>query len=91
MTQTPRRSTKSIEGFGLGLLCLLALTFASCSSIPHGGPDAPRAERPTYTIGEKWIRSDGAYELIRIDNDRYIFSAGPDREIHLTKEPRENK
>jgi hypothetical protein len=46
----------------------------------------PRAERPTYTLGEKWIRNDGVYELIRIENDRYIFSAGPGQEIHLTKD-----
>jgi hypothetical protein len=46
----------------------------------------PRAERPTYTLGEKWIRDDGIYELIRVENDRYIFSAGPGHEIHLTKD-----
>ena len=22
---------------------------------------APKAERPTYAVGDKWIRSDGAY------------------------------
>ena len=45
----------------------------------------PRAERPTYTLGERWIRTDDVYELIRIEEDRYIFS-GPSRsEIHLTK------
>ena len=27
---------------------------------------APKAERPTYAVGDKWIRSDGAYDLIRI-------------------------
>jgi hypothetical protein len=45
-----------------------------------------RAERPTYSLGEKWIRDDGVYELIRIENDRYIFAAGPGQEIHLTKD-----
>ena len=44
-----------------------------------------RAERPTYALGERWIRYDGAYELIRIEGDRYVFSAGPSAEIHLTK------
>jgi len=44
------------------------------------------AERPTYSLGEKWILNDGIYELIRIENDRYIFSAGPAQEIHLTKD-----
>jgi hypothetical protein len=46
----------------------------------------PQAERPTYTLGEKWIRSDGEYELIRIENNRYVFSAGAGREIELTKD-----
>jgi hypothetical protein len=46
----------------------------------------PRAERPTYTLGEKWLRSDGAYELIRIEDGRYVFAAGPGQEVHLTKD-----
>mgnify|MGYP001592747840 CR=1 FL=1 len=45
----------------------------------------PRAERPTYSAGEKWIRSDGVYDLIRIEKDLYIFAADGGREIHLTK------
>ena len=46
----------------------------------------PRAERPTYALGEKWIRSDGLFELIRIEKDLYIFSARPRWEIHLSKD-----
>jgi len=46
----------------------------------------PRAERPTYSLGEKWIRSDGVYDLIRIEKDLYIFAAEGSREIHLTKD-----
>ena len=46
----------------------------------------PRAERPTYVLGEKWIRNDGLYELIRIEKDQYIFSARPHWEIHLSKD-----
>jgi len=46
----------------------------------------PRAERPTYALGEKWIRQDGAYDLVRIEKDLYVFSAGPGREIHLSKD-----
>ena len=48
--------------------------------------EVPRAERPTYTLGERWIRSDGVYDLIRIENGRYIFAAGVDRQIHLTQD-----
>jgi hypothetical protein len=46
----------------------------------------PRVERPVYTLGERWIRSDGVYDLIRIENGRYIFAAGVDRQIHLTQD-----
>jgi uncharacterized caspase-like protein len=44
-----------------------------------------RAELPSYSLGDRWIRSDGIYELIRIEKDRYVFSAGPGNEIELTK------
>jgi hypothetical protein len=46
----------------------------------------PRAELPTYAVGEKWVRSDGIYDLLRIEGDRYIFVAAAGREIHLTKD-----
>jgi hypothetical protein len=47
----------------------------------------PRAERPTYKLGEKWIRSDGTYELIRIEDGRYVFAvAERDWEIELTQD-----
>lgn len=46
---------------------------------------APRAERPIYAVGDRWFRQDGVYDLVRIENDRYVFAAGPRREIHLTK------
>jgi hypothetical protein len=47
---------------------------------------SPRAERPTYTLGDKWIRDDGVYDLIRIEKDRYIFASAAGREIYLTKD-----
>jgi len=53
---------------------------------PAAAQPKPRAERPTYTLGEKWIRSDGLYELIRVEKDRYVFSARPKWEIHLSKD-----
>lgn len=46
----------------------------------------PQAERPTYAIGDTWLRSDGAFSLTRLEGDRYIFSAGPGHEIHLTRD-----
>ena len=48
--------------------------------------DAPRAERPVYHVGDKWLRTDGAWELTRVEKDSYVFSAGPEKEFHLTKD-----
>jgi uncharacterized caspase-like protein len=47
---------------------------------------APRAERPSYAVGDRWIRSDGAYDLIRVENARYVFAADGGREVHLTRD-----
>ncbi len=68
------------------LTILLTLGLGACASVQPGVSQGPQAERPTYALGEKWIRSDGEYELIRIEKDRYIFSAGAGREIELTKD-----
>jgi hypothetical protein len=67
--------------FGFTLLAGLGLATVSADPAPP-----PRAERPTYAVGEKWIRTDGEYELIRIEGDRYVFSAGAGRGIELTKD-----
>ena len=64
------------------LFAVLAL--APCAA--PAGAQMPRAERPTYHIGDKWIRNDGAYELARIDKAVYVFTAGPGKEIHLTED-----
>jgi hypothetical protein len=48
--------------------------------------DAPRAERPVYHVGDKWPRTDGDWELTRVEKDGYVFSAGRDKEFHLTKD-----
>ena len=45
-----------------------------------------RAERPTYALGDKWIRNDGVYDLIRIEKDLYIFASAGGGEIRLTKD-----
>jgi hypothetical protein len=63
-------------------LCLIGATVYSA---PLSAGE-PQADRPTYAVGDTWLRTDGAYELIRIANDRYIFSAGPGQEIHLTRD-----
>jgi len=69
----------------LGIL-LLALGIASAIWVPSAAAQKPRAERPTYTVGEKWIRSDGVFELIRIEDGLYVFAAEGKREIHMTKD-----
>ncbi len=72
-----------------GLTVLAALALSACATSRDPGsaldPKTP-AERPTYVLGERWSRNDGVYTLIRIEDDRYIFSAAPGQEIHLTKD-----
>ena len=73
---------------------LMALALSACATLPGAGvrgareaaTTKPRAERPVFAVGEKWIRHDGPYELVRIEKDLYIFASGPRREIHLTKD-----
>jgi hypothetical protein len=65
---------------------MLLSAFALLTSSTLVEAQKPRAERPTYTLGERWIRSDGVYELIRVEDGRYIFAAGVDRQLHLTQD-----
>ena len=46
----------------------------------------PRAERPTYAVGDAWILTDGAYRLDRLTRDAYVFTAAGEREIWLTRD-----
>ncbi len=66
----------------LALLALAGLLLGP--STAHA--QKPRAERPTYAVGDKWIRSDGVYDLVRIEKDMYIFAAEGGREIRMTKD-----
>src|SRR6266850_607256 len=75
-----------MRGVCLVLLLLAGRALVACATsrdISISTIPGTRAERPTYTVGEKWIRSDGVYELIRIEDGRYIFAADVDRQIHL--------
>ncbi len=67
---------------------LLGVTLTGCAAArePSTAAPPPRAEPPVYAVGDRWIRSDGVYDLIRIEDERYVFSAGPDREVQLTRE-----
>ena len=75
-----------MRGLRSALVACLLFGPLGCATSPDSVNPPPRAERPTYALGEKWIRNDGVYELVRIEDDRYIFSAGRDREIHLTRD-----
>ncbi|MFZ1060610.1 MAG: hypothetical protein WAP47_15595, partial [Candidatus Rokuibacteriota bacterium] len=68
----------------LALVFLVGLAVLAASGPAHA--QKPRAERPTYQVGDKWIRSDGVYDLIRIEKDMYIFAAEGGRESHLTRD-----
>jgi hypothetical protein len=72
------RSKGSVAGVIAGLLVL--------SGALSAWAQAPKADRPTYAVGDKWIRSDGAYDLIRIENGRYVFAADGGREVHLSRD-----
>jgi len=70
-------------------LAAIAIGVAS-GSMPRLVPgasaaDKPRAERPAYKVGDKWIRTDGIYVLVRNDKDVYVFSAGGGKEFHLSR------
>ena len=43
------------------------------------------APLPTFRQGDRWIRNDGIYELIRIEPDRYVFSADAGEEVYFSK------
>jgi hypothetical protein len=48
---------------------------------------APLVERPTLTQGERWVLADGAYELVRVERDAYVFALPAERrEIHLSRD-----
>src|SRR3972149_8888301 len=67
-------------------LAVLALLVGAL--VPWGQAEGqkPRAERPTLAVGDRWIRSDGLYDLVRIENDQYVFSSGPGRETLLSRD-----
>jgi hypothetical protein len=70
----------------LVLLLLAGLALVACAislDVSISTTPGARAKRPTYSVGQKWIRSDGVYELIRIEDGRYIFAAAVDWQMHL--------
>ena len=66
------------------VLLLAALAVALLP--PEALAQKPQAPRPTYAVGDRWVRNDGVYELIRIEDDHYVFAASADRQVHLTRD-----
>jgi uncharacterized caspase-like protein len=66
---------------------VVAVLAAALLGVPPGASaQKPRAELPTYELGEQWFRSDGVFELTRVEPDRYVFTAPNGREVHLAKD-----
>lgn len=54
-----------MRGVRLVLLLLAGLALVACATsrdVSISTTPGTRAERPTYSVGEKWIRSDGVYD-----------------------------
>lgn len=69
-----------------GLACVIVVLALLVPASAAKGPSVPPADRPVYDVGQVWVRNDGRYRLERIENDRYVFSAGPGREVRLTRD-----
>ena len=67
-------------------LALVGAVVLALAPAPAAAQKAPAAERPTYAVGDRWVRNDGVYELIRIDNDQYVFAASAERQVHLSRD-----
>lgn len=68
------------------LATLVALLAALAPWGPAHAQKPSRADRPTYQIGDKWIRSDGVFELVRIEDDMYVFASGPGRQVYMSRD-----
>ena len=80
------------------LLAALLLALAGCAAATTGpasraaGPTigsggGPLAERPTWSLGDRWIRNDGIWELIRVEPENYVFSAVvAQEELHFSRD-----
>src|SRR5690349_23403653 len=60
----------------------IAATLTLMARAARAGDDP--LPRPTYEIGHIWPLADSMYELVRLDDDVYVF-ASPNGEIRLTK------
>src|SRR5262245_55442163 len=74
------RANRTVLAVSLGLI------LSGCAGAPEPAAPPSPAERPTYELGEKWIRNDGIYELTRIENEIYVFSGPAGHEFRLTRD-----
>lgn len=70
----PRRGT---------LLTALVLALVTLPLV--AGAQQPRAERPTYAVGDTWALADATYRLARIQRGAYVFTAD-DAEIWFSRD-----
>ena len=82
--RTPSRASRHardvLRSAHVAAVILLTLL---CSTLPAAGAEDP-VPLPTYDIGHIWPLADAAYELVRMEDDVYVF-ASPNAEIRLTR------
>lgn len=74
--------------FALSILLVAGCAVKETLKRPGSTVEAPsgaQAALPTYTLGERWIRDDGAFELVRVEGDVYVFATARGSEIHLSR------
>jgi hypothetical protein len=79
----PGRRLTARSLFGLGLLLAVALGTVRVVAEPL------RAERPTYAVGDLWIRSDGVFEVVTVGVEGYVFrsKSGPQTtDLHVSRD-----
>jgi hypothetical protein len=64
---------------------LAGLVFVLVALPLVAGAQKPRAERPTYVVGDTWALADATFKLARVDRGSYVFTAD-DREIWLSRD-----
>ena len=57
----------------VALRVLFVLLFVAILGGPPASAQTLRAERPTYAVGDLWIRNDGVFKVERADHDGYLF------------------
>jgi hypothetical protein len=64
-------------------LSLLVFLLGSAGGAPA---QPPTTAAPVYVPGQRWVRTDGVFDLVGVDKDRYVLATGSQREVHLTKD-----